>query len=297
MHDVHLAESARIGKQSSRKKSTPSPDPWYKRYPEHYKRGTRKLSLAARGAYSDILDMIYMAGGPIEDDDFAIACELRVKMRQWLKVREELFAAGKLATKDGLISNAKAEEVLAERKATKRTPASRERKLNSKKERGSIIPREILFQGKPNEINGGGSTEEEEEEERESDLSIKVESRGEVVGDDAAASEPTPVDLKELAKKLKAVAGPALGSEAAYPGLAVMQFPEMWLASGCDLEQDILPTIHAITSRPGQTKITTWKYFTGAVMEAKTVREQGLPTIHRNRAQEFAECEAALASM
>lgn len=311
MTTQNLAQDACESK-SRRRPSTPRPDPWYKRYPQDYKRGTRKLSLAARGAYSDILDMIYMDAGPIPDDDFAIACELRVKMRQWLAVRKELFAAGKLISRGGFISNPKAEEVMAEREDAKKATAKRkprtvlgaasrvaERCVNN-------VATESLFQGNANEINDGCTTEAEADTEADVGVCGEVEKLTTV---EQAAAAPANIGSGELSRLLHEAAGDALASHATAPGLASMMFPQMWLEQGCDLHKDILPTIRAVASRPRQkhAKISTWKYFHRAVGDAKIIRDEGLPTVHRDprdfsgsrqspHMRELEECRVALAA-
>ncbi len=288
-----------------RKPSTPQPDLWYKRYPDVYRRGTRKLSLAARGAYSDILDMIYMAGGPIEDDDFAIACELRVKKRVWLRVRQELFAAGKLVSANGRISNPKAVEVLAEREARKVSKGARELHASDTKSLKNNVGQKKLLQGKFNVINGGKPTEVEVEVEAELDgVCGEVESHTSVA---AVAGAPQPeVGHKDLLALLLEAGGDAIANPAAAPGLLNLSFPTLWLDEGCDLHRDILPTVRELAARPRKSRIIAWRYFHHAVAEAKATRQEGLPTANRSapkvgggaRAQhmrELAECRALLA--
>lgn len=106
-----------------RKKSTP--DPWYKRYAREYHEGTRELKLHERGAYSDILDLIYMAGGPIKDDERAIAHRLYVDVRTWRPIRKRLLALGKLYIVRGYLYNAKAKEVLDQREIDRRSMGDR----------------------------------------------------------------------------------------------------------------------------------------------------------------------------
>lgn len=270
MHAHSIAEDAPEIK-APRKKSTPQPDRWYKRYPDEYKRGTRKLSLAARGAYSDILDMIYMAGGPIEDDDFAIACELRVKQKVWLRARTELFKAGKLVTRDGWISNPKADEVLAEREARK----AAQRSPNTPKSVTKNDGQKKLLQGKLSVINGGKATEAEAELEgdRQEGVCGEVENTITVA---VAAGEPLP-DWRVLEQKLFEAAGPAI--DRSLGGFMHVGIPMWWLEQGCDLERDVLPTIRDVCARVRTDKLHSWKYFTKAVTAAKKQREQPLPTV------------------
>lgn len=50
--------------------------------------------------------------------------------------------------------------------------------------------------------------------------------------------------------------------------------PYIWINSGCDIEQDIMPTIKEILKRrnPAQSKIATFSYFTNAVLSARDKR-------------------------
>lgn len=162
MSKVHIARigSERKTSQRSKAKSPKTSYPWYKRYAEDYRKGTRHLSLAARGAYSDILDMMYMEGGALRDDDFQIACELRVKMRVWLRVREELFEAKKLFSRKGFIYNERAEKELNERKSSQKSTRSRDARVK-------------LLRVKSNEINGRAPTEPEAEPESDTELEKK----------------------------------------------------------------------------------------------------------------------------
>jgi uncharacterized protein YdaU (DUF1376 family) len=129
--------------------------PWYKRYPEAYLRGTRRLSIAARGAYSDILDLMFIEDGGLPDDNRFIACHLHITGRQWLKLRKELFDAGKLFVgTDGLIHHRRADDEIEDRVETRSETTTRPK----------VGP---VTRTKLNVINGGRSTESE------SDLDVR----------------------------------------------------------------------------------------------------------------------------
>lgn len=141
-------------------KSTGNTHPWYKRYPEDYRRGTRRLSLAARGAYSDLIDLMFIEDGGLPDDDMYIACALHVTRRQWRLVRKELFDTGKIFIgDDGLIHNRRADVEISDRaerveRASSTPPPRSSQRHNRKKLRV---------------INGGKSTESDSDlRERES---------------------------------------------------------------------------------------------------------------------------------
>ena len=62
--------------------------PWYRRYPDNFIAGTVGLTLEEKGAYSLVLDLMYVRGGPVPDEPRYIAQVLRVSERSvtgWLK--------------------------------------------------------------------------------------------------------------------------------------------------------------------------------------------------------------------
>ncbi len=122
MHQHHIAEDASEIK-AERKKLTP--DQWYRRYARDYHEGTRELTLAERGAYSDILDMIYMAGAPLKDDERMIAYKLHVDVRTWRPIRNRLLALGKLYLVRGCLHNARAKTMLSQREIERRSMGDR----------------------------------------------------------------------------------------------------------------------------------------------------------------------------
>lgn len=122
MHAHDIAEDVAKIKAPAPK---PTPDHWYKRFARDYYEGTRELKLDERGAYSDILDMIYMAGGPIKDDERLIAYKMHVDVRTWRRIRKRLLALGKLYLVRGYLHNARAKSVLDQREVDRRSMGDR----------------------------------------------------------------------------------------------------------------------------------------------------------------------------
>lgn len=87
--------------------------PFYKRYPSDRLMGTRDLTLEERGAYDDLLDMMYDRGQPIPDEPRWIAGFLGVSVRKWNALRESLLAAGKIIRRGERLSNPRFERELA----------------------------------------------------------------------------------------------------------------------------------------------------------------------------------------
>lgn len=82
------------------------------------------------------------------------------------------------------------------------------------------------------------------------------------------AREPERDPISGLSEKLCQAAG--VSDETKTPGLLSLSDPLHWINSGCDLEQDILPTLRSIAAR-GR-RITSWAYCSRAVFEARDTR-------------------------
>lgn len=115
-------------------------DPWYKRNARDFYEGTRRLTLEQRGAYTDLIDLIYIHDGDVPDDDDWIAHALHISRRKWRVIRAALMAAGKIASVDGQITNSRAVIELEERR--RRREINRENALGQRRfETGSRVVR------------------------------------------------------------------------------------------------------------------------------------------------------------
>jgi len=86
--------------------------PWYKRYPGDFIAGTALMSLEQKGAYSMILDLIYVRGGPIPDSPQEIARQCGCSTRKWKQIRDDLIGMGKIYENEGHLSNGRADREL-----------------------------------------------------------------------------------------------------------------------------------------------------------------------------------------
>ena len=86
--------------------------PFYKRYPGDFAMGTRDLTLEERGAYNDVLDLMYDKGRPIPDEPRWISGFLGISPRKWGQIRASLIAAGKLVERGEYLSNPRFEREL-----------------------------------------------------------------------------------------------------------------------------------------------------------------------------------------
>lgn len=86
--------------------------PYYPKYPRDFFDGTIGLPFEVKGAYSMLLDLIYMSGGKLYDDSRFIAGHLNCSVRAWNGYRAALITAGKIRVENGIISNFRADKEL-----------------------------------------------------------------------------------------------------------------------------------------------------------------------------------------
>lgn len=77
---------------------------WYKRDPDAFFAATRALTLEERGAYNDLLDMLYARDGNVPDDDRLMSRNLCCDPRTWRKLKASLIAAGKVRVEGGKLT-------------------------------------------------------------------------------------------------------------------------------------------------------------------------------------------------
>jgi uncharacterized protein YdaU (DUF1376 family) len=106
--------------------------PWFKCFPEDWLVDTRKLTLEQRGAYFDVLCLLYARDGKLYDDDVELAHKLRVHWRTWRSIKGTLVDGGFLSVNKGLLKNRRAHKVLRERaemlQKVSKTASEREQK-------------------------------------------------------------------------------------------------------------------------------------------------------------------------
>lgn len=97
--------------------------PWYRRFPDNFIAGTVGLSLEEKGAYSLVLDLIYVRGGPVPDEPRYIAGVCNCSVRKWNAIRQRLIDLGKIEVVDGYLMNRRAEKELETSAETSRERA------------------------------------------------------------------------------------------------------------------------------------------------------------------------------
>lgn len=168
------------GESKTRKrKSTRNPDHYYQRNAQDFLDGTRDLSLAARGAYSDLIDLMYVGNGSLKNCDFWIACTLHVKQKQWKAIRPQLFAdPSKLFIgDDGRIHNPRVDEEFSKRAAQRLAKPSRASRRSLADVSGDSAGN--VNEGKDNDLNGGGAENHEPPTRELASKQVEAESEGE----------------------------------------------------------------------------------------------------------------------
>lgn len=108
--------------------------PYYPKYPRDFLDGTVGMSLEVKGAYSVVLDLIYMMGDRgLPDDPKFISGHLGCSVRKWNSIKKELVERGKIELENGIISNFRADkEKIIQRKFQDKQSENRSRPNKNK---------------------------------------------------------------------------------------------------------------------------------------------------------------------
>lgn len=93
----------------------------------------------------------------------------------------------------------------------------------------------------------------------------------------SARGPETAAELEALSAELLGACNGALDNPVNCLGLASLATPIMWLNEGCDLHQDILPTLRGYGKSANGKRIRSWNYFTDGIRRARDTRRAGLP--------------------
>ena len=97
--------------------------PWYKRDVDAWRGGTRGLPLELRGFYSELLDAMWDAQGPIPNNDAKLAMMVNCNKRTVRKLLPHLIALGKIiAVEGGLMNGRMQREIFASTSRAVRAP-------------------------------------------------------------------------------------------------------------------------------------------------------------------------------
>lgn len=219
--------------------------PYYKRYPRDFIEGTIGMPLELKGAYSLVLDLIYMQDGALPDDARYISGLLGCSLKKWTSIRQELLDKRKVYVSGSFLRNYRADKERETLRKFQDNQAEKGRQSNKNKDilESTVNPARVKPEPEPEAkkttlLNG-----------REAELY-------EALGDHA--------------------------NQRAIGCFMALSEPINWLNSGCDMDADILPTIRSLSAK--RQRITSWKFFDAAVFEARDRRLAPPPPVQPRQA-------------
>jgi len=83
--------------------------PYYKAYPRDFIEGTIGMPFELKSAYRLVLDLIYMQGGRLPDDERYISGMLGCTIKKWRSLRGQLISMGKITVDGDVLTNFRAD--------------------------------------------------------------------------------------------------------------------------------------------------------------------------------------------
>jgi Protein of unknown function (DUF1376) len=250
--------------------------PWYRRYVSDWRAGTRGMSLELKGFYSEILDAQWDLQGQLPFDEKMIAMACDCNPRSVRKLLPQLIGLGKIIkTATGYYNPRMMKDILGVETLPVGgefdgvcDPIRNEFEPNSnpiRSEFASKVPKSSMF-----------STREVLP--LPEPLPTVVASATDVVAASETASPRPKLELvtaemthrQQVGAACRRAAGQAMkmNSLADHDLSAIMGCIER----GADLDRDVLPTIHRLAENRSPGSVTTWKYFSAAIEQAKQDR-------------------------
>lgn len=243
-------------------------DHWYKRNPRDFYEATRALSLEERGAYSDIIDLLYMHDGSIPDDAKWLSHALHISTRKWAPIRAALLKAGKVQIVNGQIVNGRVSDELGSRAVQSRLKAE------------SASNRERTKRENREKANKNNETRPQKDHyARSRDIETDKEKITTTVEQDAAheAVAGAKYDFAKINVAVAKAAGRAMRATSA----SVHDISPIigCLDAGADLDLDVLPTIERVAAGKPAGSLSGWGYFAKAIAEACAKRKAAATTV------------------
>ena len=236
--------------------------PYYPKYPRDFFDGTIGLPFEVKGAYSMLLDLIYMSGGKLYDDSRFIAGHLNCSVRAWNGYRAALITAGKIRVENGIISNFRADKELI----IQRSFQDKQRKNASQPKKNNDLDKAMA---QPKGSHTDTDTEEEKKEQQP---------REEVPSSEADTTDRERLLAAMGADPISGLIGPngrRLGT------VADTVEAEKWSAMGISLDRQCA----VIAERCAAMRRTNphwtpgrFAYFNGAMADLAAARSAPMPT-------------------
>ena len=230
--------------------------PWFKFYPSDWLAGTRGLTAAETGIYITLVATMYERGEPLAEDVGRLARMCGSSPSSFKKSLELLIDNRKIErVPGGLWNNRVGREIEKRSEKSEVARQSANRRWGSTDEKG---------EQKQQTANANA-----DKTQCERDASQKPDTRYQ----NTTVTAREELDLLE--SKLCEAAGPALNRTST--GLADLSRPLAWINAGSDMDLDILPAIRRVCQAKPPNSVNGWKYFEGAVMDAKASRTAPVP--------------------
>ena len=237
--------------------------PFLKFYSGDWIAGTLNLSFEEKGFYLECLLRMWERKSGLPNDDRWLASALNCNPRTVRKLKASLIASGKLVIDGDCIINPRLMRDIGQRGSVRIRPELEPNSTRIGAEFEANEPKNpTITTHAPARVFHIPEARDQKEE-----IVAATASRG-------AAELPTDEDLE---KNLIEACNGSLDNPVNCLGLLSLATPKMWIAQGCDLEADILPTLRAAGRKYHGKRIRDWGYFTGMVTDAKAKRERGLP--------------------
>jgi len=237
--------------------------------------GTAGMTLEHEGAYMRFLAHLYNRGKPFPDDDTFMARVMNLSSRVWKRIKAALIDMGKIVCRNGALTNARFEIERCKRaeEMRKKAAAAEARWGQKRQSLPEVSPK--FAESLPEVLTKLAETEPKKANEiNETAKIVHMES---VIRNPISEirDKKVVVDCHNLADRMFEAGGVALNRAAG--SLEVMSEPRGWMEQGCDLELDILPVVRLLSGRAKPGSVRQWRYFAGAVVEARDRRKTALP--------------------
>lgn len=246
-----------------------SAPPYMQFYVADYLADTTDLTTAQHGAYLLLLFAAWRNGGRLKNDDSFLAGKAKLPVRVWLKMKMKILAFFTVEG-DEIVQGRLADEMMAanEKRARLRANGARGGRPKCLKNIDDEKPNGLQPEPEPEpepELDSGGGGGGGRASAQPPKIGIENEGAG-------------PDNVIDLQQRLASAFDPVARIRAAVPSLGPLQAaaaPQAWIAAGCDLDLDVIPTIQRLVESADE-PIRSWSYFTRAVKCARAQRHEAV---------------------
>jgi len=248
---------------------------------DRYLADTRHLDAQRHGAYLLLLMEAWRRPNcTLPNNEIMLAKLAACTPEQWAEIRDDVMA---FWTLDGRSQEWRQKGLTKERafvrsKSDKQRDRISKRWKTNKKDDTAVVP-----QGIPDRYRSDTPTPTP----TVSDTSLRSASDGIAAPQNRPPETPEKTPEKSPSAKAELDRITDLCSAAAnlgpnpHPNFIIIAPILSWLKAGADLDMDIIPTIRALSARPGVTP-RGWNYFSEAVMRSFAIRQQSPPERSKN---------------